>query len=83
MIGQSKDPLWKRAAVRFLGVALTLLVTIELLRFAGRAQELDRFEQVLVSLGGAATYALVWTLSAAMTQNMLKKIADAAREEKK
>lgn len=83
MIGQSKDPLWKRAAIRFLGVAIVLLVSIELMRFAGRAQELDRVEQVLVALGGAAVYAIVWALSAAMTARMLKKIADAAPGEKK
>jgi hypothetical protein len=83
MIGRSKDSLWKRAAIRFLGVAIVLLVSIELMRFTGRAQELDRVEQVLVALGGAAVYAIVWTLSAAMTARMLKKIADAAPGEKK
>lgn len=83
MIGQSKEPLWKRALMRAALVAVTLFGSIEALRLFGEAGDIDRAEALVIAIGGAAVYAALWFVTAAWTANMLKKIEDAAKERKK
>ena len=83
MIGQSKEPLWKRALMRAALVAVALFGSIELLRLFGKAGDIDRVEALVIAAGGAAVYAALWFVTAAWTARMLKKIEDAAKEQKK
>lgn len=83
MIGQSKEPLWKRAVMRAALVAVTLVASIEALRLFGKAGDIDRVEALVIAAGGAAVYAALWFVTAAWTARMLKKIEDAAKDQKK
>ena len=83
MIGQSKEPLWKRAAMRAGLVAVSLFASVEVLRLFGRAAHIDRGEALVIAAGGAVVYAALWFVTAAWTARMLKKIEDAAKESKK
>lgn len=76
-------PIWKRALMRFAGVAVVLIIGVELLRLAGRAEHLDRVEELYLALAGGAVYAGLWALMAAMTANLLKKITTAAKGDEK
>ncbi len=79
MIGQSKRPIYQRALMRAAAVAIILAAGIEFLRLAGRAQHLDRAEELVIALAGAGVYAIIWSAMAMMTATMLKKIEDAAK----
>lgn len=83
MIGQSKEPLWKRALMRAALVAAALIASIEALRLFGRSANIDRAEGLVIAAGGAAVYAALWYVTAAWTARMLKKIEDAAKDQKK
>lgn len=83
MIGEAKNPIWKRALMRAGAVAVVLIVSIELLRLIGRAQHLDRTEELVIAIAGGGVYALIWAATAAMTAKMLKKIEGAAKGDKK
>lgn len=82
MIGQSTQPIWKRAIIRAAIVTVILAAGVELLRMMGRAAELDRAEELILALGGGAVYGGLWALTAMTTANMLKKINDAAKGDK-
>lgn len=79
MIRQSKRPIYQRALMRAAAVAIILAAGIELLRLAGRAQHLDRAEELVIALAGGGVYAIIWSAMAMMTATMLKKIEDAAK----
>lgn len=83
MIGQSKEPLWKRALMRAALVAVLLFGGVELIRLFGGSQNVDRAEALVISAGGAAVYAALWFVTASWTARMLKKIEDAAKDQKK
>jgi arginine exporter protein ArgO len=83
MIGQSKEPLWKRALMRAALVAVALFASIEVLRLFGRSAHIDRAEAFVIAGGGAAVYSALWFVTAAWTARMLKKIEDAAKDPKK
>ncbi len=83
MIGQSNQPIWKRAAIRAGVVAVILLAGVELLRMAGRAEGLDRAEQLFLAAAGGAVYGGLWAITAALTATMLKKISNAAKGDDK
>jgi len=82
MIGQTTQPIWKRAIIRAAIVTVILAAGVELLRMMGRAAELDRAEELILALGGGAVYGGLWGLTAMTTANMLKKINDAAKGDK-
>lgn len=83
MIGQSNEPLWKRALMRAALVAVLLLGGVELLRLFGGSQNVDRLEALVISAGGAAVYAVLWFITASWTAKMLRKIEDAAKDQQK
>jgi len=79
VIGQSNNPLWKRAAMRAALVAISLFASIEALRLFGRSAHIDRLEALVIAAGGAGVYAALWFVTAAWTARMLKKIEEAAK----
>ncbi len=80
MIGHSKEPLWKRAAIRAVLVAAAIFTGVELMRLFGRSQHLDRIEALVIAAGAASVYAALWFVTATWTASILKKIEDAAAE---
>lgn len=83
MIGQSKEPLWKRAIMRAALVATALFASVEVLRLFGRSAHIDRIEALVIAAGGAGVYATLWFVTAIWTARMLKRIEDAAKDQKK
>lgn len=80
MIGQSNRKLYERAALRAAIVAIILLVAIEGLRMVGKAQHVDRSEQMLIAFAGGAVYAGLWSVFAIIVAQMMKRVEAAARD---
>lgn len=79
MTGASNRKFYERAALRAAIVAIILLVAIEGLRMAGRAQHVDRGEEMLIAFAGGAIYAALWSVFALIVARMMRKIEEAAK----
>ena len=79
MTGASNRKFYERAALRAAIVAIILLVAIEGLRMAGRAQHVDRGEEMLIAFAGGAIYAGLWSVFALIVARMMRKIEEAAK----
>lgn len=79
MTGASNRKFYERAALRAAIVAIILLVAIEGLRMAGRAQHVGRGEEMLIAFAGGAIYAGLWSVFALIVARMMRKIEEAAK----
>jgi len=82
MIGRSSRTLYERAALRAAIVAIILLVAIEGLHAVGKAQHVDRGEQMFIALFGGVVYASLWSVFAFIVEQMMKKVEAAAKDAK-
>ncbi|OFX02931.1 MAG: hypothetical protein A3E78_04360 [Alphaproteobacteria bacterium RIFCSPHIGHO2_12_FULL_63_12] len=82
MTNLSNRKFYERAALRAAIVAIILLVAIEGLRMVGKAQHLDRNEEMLIAFAGGAVYAALWSVFALIVAQMMKKVEAAAQKEK-
>ncbi len=83
MTKDADRPIWVRAIGRAALVMFILVAGFEAMRLFGRADQLSRDEALVIAVSGAGVYALMWAVTAAMTAKMLKKIEDAAKDQKK
>lgn len=82
MTNLSNRKFYERAALRAAIVAIILLVAIEGLRMVGKAQHLDRNEEMLIAFAGGAVYAALWSVFALIVAQMMKKVEAAAQKAK-
>ncbi|MFN0023250.1 MAG: hypothetical protein ACKVS5_05055 [Parvularculaceae bacterium] len=83
MTKDADRPIWMRAIGRAAVVMLVLIVGFEAMRLFGRADQLSRGEALVIAVSGGVVYSIIWAVTAAMTAKMLRKIEDAAKDQKK
>jgi len=74
-----KMPIWKRAAIRGVGAAALLFVSLEGLILLGKTAKLDTAEALIIALASGAAYAGLWTMFAAVVDRMLARVNEAAK----
>lgn len=82
MTGPSNRKFYERAALRAAIVAIILIVAIEGLHLAGKAQHVDRNEEMMIAFAGGAVYAGLWSVFAIIVAQMMKKVEAAAKNAK-
>ena len=82
MTGPSNRKFYERASLRAAIVAIILLVAIEGLHMVGKAQHVDRGDQMLIAFAGGAVYAGLWSVFALIVARMMKRVEEAAKNAK-
>ncbi|MEZ5895092.1 MAG: hypothetical protein R3C51_01710 [Parvularculaceae bacterium] len=81
MTDKPKTPIWKRAAMRGVIVAVAMVALVELLRASGREVSADRGQEIFIAVAGGAVWATFYALMASGVDKMMKKMEMAAKEE--